>query len=82
MISSRDTATETVQIPETDTSPVKTMAVLQSAFLGTNTDETTTRSMEGLPQEVVNPEGFVGSSGDTDLKVYCEDKLRSLGEVE
>ena len=33
------TFTETVQIPETDTSPVKTIMVLQSARPGTDTDE-------------------------------------------
>ena len=30
------------------------------------------------PQEVVNPEESVGSSGGADINVYCEDKLLSL----
>ena len=35
-----------------------------------------------MPQGIGNREGSVGSSGDTDVKVYCEDKLRSLSEGE
>ena len=50
------------------------MTVLQSSRPGTNSDETTTRSMEGVPQEVVILEGSVGSSGDTDITVYSVDE--------
>ena len=64
-----DFADETVRNSETDTSPVKTMTVLQSARPSMNTDGTTTRSMEGRPQKVGNPEGYVGSSGDTNIDV-------------
>ena len=73
---------ETVQIPETDTSPVKTKMVLQSVHPGTNTNETTSPSMERVPEEVVNLEGSIGSSGDWDKNVYCEENLRSLSEDE
>ena len=58
------------------------MTLLQSARPGTNTDETISQSMERVPQEVVDPEGSVGSSGDREINVYCEDKLRSLSEGE
>ena len=47
------TSAEAVQIPEADTSPVKTMTVLYSAGLGTNNIETTFPSMERVTQEVV-----------------------------
>ena len=81
VISPPGTSADTVQIPEIDTSAVKAMTVLQSTRPGTNTAETTTHSMKRVPQEVVNPEGSVGSSGDTDIKVYCENKHRSLSEI-
>ena len=58
------------------------MTVSQTALTGCNTDETTAQNMEGVPQKVVNPEGSDGSSEDTDINVYCEDKLRSLSEAE
>ena len=74
------TAAETVQIPEADTWPVKTMTVLQCARPRTNTNKTTTRSMKRVPQGVVTPEGPVGSSGDTDINVWSEHKLRSLSK--
>ena len=38
--------------------------------------------MEKVRQEVVNPEGTVGSSGCKDINVHCENKLRSLSERE
>ena len=72
---------ETVQIREADTSPVKTMTVLQSASPGTNNNETNYQSMERVPQGAVNPERSVGSSGGTYVNVYCEDKVRSQSEV-
>ena len=46
MISSPDTAAETVQTAETDTLLAKTRTVLQSARPGTDTDETITRNIE------------------------------------
>ena len=76
------TSAETGQIPESDTSPVKTMTVLQSARPRTNTDEPTSQSVERVPPEVVQPEGSFGSSGDTDVNIYCEDKFRSLSDDE
>ena len=56
-ISPPSTSAETVQISETDTSPVKTMTVLQSARPVTNDNETNSQSVEREPQEVVNPVG-------------------------
>ena len=35
-----------------------------------------------MPQEVVDLKVSVGSSGGTDVNVYCENKLRSLSEGE
>ena len=61
-ISPPDKIAETVPIPETVTSPVKTMTVLQSARPGADVDETTTESMEGATKELVNPVGSFGSS--------------------
>ena len=72
--------TVTIQTPEIDTSPVNTMTVFQSARPGTNTNETTTQSMERVPQEVVNPRGSVGNNGNTDINLYCENKLQWLNE--
>ena len=82
LISPSGTSVETVRNSETDASPVKTIMVLQSAPPGTNTNETNPQSMERVLREVVNLEGSVGSSGGTDVDVYCEDKLRSLSEGE
>ena len=73
---------ETAQFHETNKSPVKTMTVLQSVRPGTNNNGTNSQSMEKVPQEIDNPERSVGSSGGTDVSVYCEDKLRSVGEGE
>ena len=78
VISPPSTSAETVQIPATDTSPKKTMTALRSARPESNTDGITAQNMEGVLQEVVNPEGSVGSSGDTDVNVYCQARLRSL----
>ena len=75
-------STETVQNLETDTSPVKTMTVLQIALPGTNINGTNSQSKETVLQEIVNLERSVGSRGGTDVSVYCEDKLRSLSEGE
>ena len=55
---SPDTIAETIHISETDTSAVKTMTVPQTARSGINTDETTTRSKEGVLQVVVDPQGY------------------------
>ena len=59
VISPRDTASEMVHFPETDTLPIKTMTMLQSVRPGVNVDETTTQSMEGVTQETPNPAGSV-----------------------
>ena len=67
--SPRSKSAESVQIPKTDTSPVKTMTVLQSARPGTNNIEINSQSVERESQEVVNPEGFVRSSCCTDVNV-------------
>ena len=60
------------------------MTVIQSSSPGKNTDETSNRGIEGVPQGVYNPEGSVGSRGDTDNNLYYDDKLRSLvmGEIQ
>ena len=50
VISSPDTANETVEISATEKLPVKTMTVVQSAHPGANTDDTTTQEMEGVPR--------------------------------
>ena len=63
-------------------SPVNTMTVLQSDHLVTDANETTSLSVDRKLQEIVKLEGSVGSCGGTDIKVYCEDKLRSLSEGE
>ena len=55
-----DTAAETFHFPETATSLVKTLTLLQSVCPGTNTDETTTRRMWRVLRQVVNPERSVG----------------------
>ena len=74
-----DTAAVTVKFPQTDTSPVKTMTILQNACTKANVDATTTQSREGVTQEIVNS---VGSGVDSDINVYCEDKLQSPSEGE
>ena len=75
-----DATAETGQTLETVTSPANTLTASQSARPGTNIDETTTRSMDGVPQEVFQLEGSV-NLGDTDINVHLEDKLQSLSEV-
>ena len=82
VISPPGTSAETVQIPEADTSPVKKMTLLHSARPWSDNIETISKSMERVPQEVVNLKGSVGSSGVADNNVYCEVKLRSLSESE
>ena len=82
VISPAESAAERIQNPERDTAPLKSKTVLQSDRPGTKTDETSFRTMENVPQEVVIPEESVGSSIDTDIKLYCEVKLRSLSEDE
>ena len=58
------------------------MTVLQRARPVINDNETNCQSVEREPKEVFNPEGFVGSSGGTDIIVYCEDKFWPLTEIE
>ena len=82
MISPLGSSAETVQTPETDTSLVKTMTVLQSTRPGTNIIENSSQSVERGSHEVCNREGSIRSSGGTDKNVYCEDNLRSLSESE
>ena len=53
------------------------MTVLQSARPGFRNNETNSQSMERVPPEIVILKGSVGSSGGTDVNVYCQDKLRS-----
>ena len=65
------TSAETIQIPETNTSSVKTMTVLQSARTGTNGKETNSQNIKTVPQEVLNTEGSDGNSGGTDINVFC-----------
>ena len=73
---------ETIQNTETDTSPVKSLTVLQNACPGTNNNGNSSQKMERVPPEVINPEGSVGSSGGTDVNVYFEEKLRLPSERE
>ena len=82
LISPSSTYAEIVEIPDTDTPPVKTMTVLQGAYPGTNNNETNFLNMERGPQEVANPERSVGSSGGTDVNAYCDYKLWWLSEGE
>ena len=63
----------TIEIPETDTSAVKIMKVLQSAQRGVDIGEEV--SLTG-----VDPVGSVQRSGDSNLKTYCQDKLLSLSD--
>ena len=75
MISSPSAIAELIEIPETDTSPVKTIAVLRSAQPGT--------IIGGRVSNMnAEPMGSVQSSGDSDVKAYCADKLRCLIEGE
>ena len=60
-----------VDILESDTSPVKTMTVLQSAKLGISIGEK-------VSDMKADPLGSVQFSGDSDVKPYCKDKLRFL----
>ena len=71
VISSPGAFAGTIEIPENDTSTVKIMKVLQSAQRGVDIGEEV--SLMG-----VDPVGSVQSTGDSNLKTYCEDKLLSL----
>ena len=75
VVSSPDTVAGTVEIPETDMSPVKTMAVLQSAQPGND-------NCEGLCEMKVNPFVSVQRNGELDVKKHSDDKTRSLSEGE
>ena len=66
---------ETVEIPETDTSPVKVMAVLQSTGHGVHNGE-------DLTQVVIYPASSGQSSGHSDVNALCEDNVQSLNKVE
>ena len=75
VISSPRAVVETIEIPETDTSPVETMTVLQSAQRGIDIGD-------NFSLMDVDPVGSVQGSGDSDVNAYCEDRLRSLSESE
>ena len=75
MISPPSVVGELIEIPETDTSPVKTMTVLRISQPGI----TVGRRVSNKNAELVC---CVQSSGDSYVKAYCSGKLRCLSEGE
>ena len=75
VISSPGAVAETIENPETDTSPAKTMTVLQSAQLGIDI-------RERVSHKNIDPVGSVQSRRNSDENAYCEDKLRCSSEDE
>ena len=73
VVSSPDTLAGTAEIPETDTSAVNRMTVLQSAQPGIDITE-------GVCEMNVYPADAVQCSGKSDTNVYCKDKFRSLSK--
>ena len=81
-ISPSGTVAQTAEMPETYMPPVETLTVLQSALPGANVDETTTQSMGGVTQEIVNLVGLLGAVVILTSMYTVKMKLRSLTEGE
>ena len=62
------------EFPETETSPSRTMRVLRSSLPGINNGE-------GVSNMNNDRVGSAQSSGDSYAKAHCEDKFRSLSQV-